>query len=253
MIYYRDPSDLFSFGDVDGKGTDAKLQHPLGVSFIPKDKTLIVADSYNHKLKLVRDLDQRAATCHTIPDISLNEPGGLALSGDGLTLYACDTNNHTIKAIQLNDYSIREIKPILPDLDCTDDGKPEDDKSDIHLPKKSGTFKLEILLKVLPDSKLNNEAPNSWKIALPSGWSNDEGLKGPIESNNLMQNIHYNFGENCNANDSMKVKLDIQAFLCNTENGTCYSRKITRAISCWNCVSNGSNDYCQYQISIDLV
>ena len=114
---------MFSYGDIDGKGIDAKLQHPLGVSFIPSNKTLIVADSYNHKLKIIQDLDQRVATCQTIQGIDINEPGGLGLSKDGLTLYVADTNNHAVQAIDMNTYTSTEIKPVLQDLDCTDDGK----------------------------------------------------------------------------------------------------------------------------------
>lgn len=42
--------NLFAFGDVDGKGVDAKLQHPLGVAWAPGQSLLYVADSYNHKV-----------------------------------------------------------------------------------------------------------------------------------------------------------------------------------------------------------
>lgn len=45
--------NLFAFGDVDGKGVDAKLQHPLGVAWAPEQKLLYVADSYNHKVRMV--------------------------------------------------------------------------------------------------------------------------------------------------------------------------------------------------------
>lgn len=44
--------NLFAFGDVDGKGVDAKLQHPLGVAWAPGQSLLYVADSYNHKVIL---------------------------------------------------------------------------------------------------------------------------------------------------------------------------------------------------------
>jgi len=44
--------NLFAFGDVDGKGIDAKLQHPLGVSWNEDSSLLYVADSYNHKVSL---------------------------------------------------------------------------------------------------------------------------------------------------------------------------------------------------------
>ena len=42
--------DLFAFGDVDGKGREARLQHPLGVAWNSRDKMIYVADSYNHKV-----------------------------------------------------------------------------------------------------------------------------------------------------------------------------------------------------------
>ena len=48
-----DFQNLFGFGDRDGKQFDAKLQHPLGVAWCSCDKTLYIADSYNHKLKAV--------------------------------------------------------------------------------------------------------------------------------------------------------------------------------------------------------
>lgn len=43
--------NLFRFGDRDGSGSDALLQHPLAVSLGP-DGLLYVADSYNHKIKV---------------------------------------------------------------------------------------------------------------------------------------------------------------------------------------------------------
>ena len=43
--------DLFAYGDVDGKGREARLQHPLGVVWSETEKLLYVADSYNHKVR----------------------------------------------------------------------------------------------------------------------------------------------------------------------------------------------------------
>nr|XP_053634639.1 NHL repeat-containing protein 2-like [Cherax quadricarinatus] len=44
----RDPLDLFAYGDVDGIGIDAKLQHPLAVATV--GDCVYLADSYNHKV-----------------------------------------------------------------------------------------------------------------------------------------------------------------------------------------------------------
>lgn len=52
----RDPTNLFAFGDHDGKGVDVKLQHPLGVAWNPLIQRLYVADSYNHKQRIRKNL-----------------------------------------------------------------------------------------------------------------------------------------------------------------------------------------------------
>ncbi|KAJ3607524.1 hypothetical protein NHX12_024575 [Muraenolepis orangiensis] len=94
----RDPMNLFAFGDVDGKAVEAKLQHPLGVAWAPQRGLLYVADSYNHKIKVV---DPKSRQCKTLagtgqcgdpvgPGFSescFNEPGGLCVGPGGRLLY----------------------------------------------------------------------------------------------------------------------------------------------------------------------
>lgn len=72
--------NLFAFGDVDGKGVDAKLQHPLGVAWAPGQSLLYVADSYNHKViftchKTVFFLAFEAQSLHLFIFLSLNAAG----------------------------------------------------------------------------------------------------------------------------------------------------------------------------------
>jgi NHL repeat. len=43
--------DLFDFGDANGKGENARFQHPLGVAVA--ERKLYVADTYNHKLRTI--------------------------------------------------------------------------------------------------------------------------------------------------------------------------------------------------------
>merc|ERR1712038_2041019 len=38
----RDPTNLFAYGDKDGKGSEAKLQHPLGVAYVNTNKSLLI-------------------------------------------------------------------------------------------------------------------------------------------------------------------------------------------------------------------
>ncbi len=95
---------LFDFGDEDGVGTAARLQHPLGVSFW--DGELWIADTYNSKLK-VADPESGEVTTRfggvagwrDGPDPLFYEPGGLHLV-DGVA-YVADTNNHVVRLVDL--------------------------------------------------------------------------------------------------------------------------------------------------------
>lgn len=51
--------NLFAFGDRDGAGYKARLQHPIGVHYCSANGQLYVADTYNHKIK-VMDFTQPA-------------------------------------------------------------------------------------------------------------------------------------------------------------------------------------------------
>ncbi len=93
---------LFEFGDVDGVGNKARLQHPLGV--LHSNGKLFVADSYNHKIKIV-DLESRESKTwlgdKTIGDsldpVRLHEPAGMTLVGT--QLFIADTNNHRVVVV----------------------------------------------------------------------------------------------------------------------------------------------------------
>lgn len=110
---------LFEFGDTDGVGGTARLQHPLGVAF--DTGTLYVADSYNHKIKRV-DLKTRKATSWLgtgqrgdgISPPSFAEPAGVSV-GVG-KLYIADTNNHRICVADLKTgkVSVLQIKGLTP-------------------------------------------------------------------------------------------------------------------------------------------
>ncbi len=88
---------LFDFGDAEGKGGKT-LQHPLAV--LPEGGDLIVADTYNHRLKRL-DLKSGKARFWLgdgKPGTFL-EPSGLALH-DG-RLYVADTNSHRVLKVDL--------------------------------------------------------------------------------------------------------------------------------------------------------
>jgi len=70
-------TNLFSYGDVDGVGIEAKLQHPVGLDYIDPLKKVLLLDSYNHKIKLC---DPEANNIETI----LGDGVGGLKDGSGL-------------------------------------------------------------------------------------------------------------------------------------------------------------------------
>lgn len=86
---------LFDFGDRDGIGDEALLQHPLGLT--TDGRHLYVADTYNGK---VRRLDPRTRALTTVGTRAFDEPGGLSFAGG--RLYVADTNNHSVKVMSVD-------------------------------------------------------------------------------------------------------------------------------------------------------
>jgi len=104
---HKNSKNLCAFGDICDVGYMAKLQHPIGICSYENHNLLVVADTYNHKIKLVNP-----ETCviadwfgtgkpgyigGKFGDAQFNEPSGLSRVGD--TIYVADTNNHCIRIL----------------------------------------------------------------------------------------------------------------------------------------------------------
>ena len=100
---------LFDFGDKDGTGEDAKIQHALGVLF--HDGKVIVADTYNSKLKTVdpktKDVKTWLAADPKTKEPLFNEPAGMSIAGG--KLYVADTNAHRIRVVDLKTNAVSTL------------------------------------------------------------------------------------------------------------------------------------------------
>ena len=98
---------LFDFGDRDGGPEEMAFQHPMDLAVIGQD--LYVADTYNHKIKVVNlpTMECRTLVGNGKPGI-LNEPSGICAVGERLLV--ADTNAHRVVWVDPGNGAIEEIE-----------------------------------------------------------------------------------------------------------------------------------------------
>ncbi len=168
-------ANLFEFGDTDGTGTDARFQHPLGIAW--HEGLLLVADTYNSKIKSVDPLTKEAVTLFGAeqgwrdgPDPLFYEPGGL--SADENVLWVADTNNHAIRRIDLTTGVSSTV--VLSGLDAFLAVQGTEDFRGMVITLatvSSGAGSADLILDVgIPDGyKVNDEASSSLFLADDGG------------------------------------------------------------------------------------
>ena len=103
---------LFHFGDADGPRERAQLQHCLAVAY--HEGLIYVADTYNNKIKAV---DAKTGDTVTIAGTgqaklsdekpAFDQPAGLSIAGG--KLFVADTNNHTIRLVDLKSHQVSTL------------------------------------------------------------------------------------------------------------------------------------------------
>jgi len=169
-------TNLFDFGDVDGVGTGARLQHPLGLAYA-SDGFMYVADTYNSKLRRI-DLARREITTFLGGEqgwqdgavTQFYEPGGLAAAGN--LLYVADTNNHVIRIVDLTSATtttlvLKGIERFQPPPDTTDYQGEIVAMAATTVAAGAGMIEIDITLP--PDHKVNEEAPSSARFSAAGG------------------------------------------------------------------------------------
>lgn len=97
---------LFDFGDRDGVGDAVRLQHPLGVAWA--DGVLLVADTYNDRLKKVDPAARSAETWLGGDEGPFRKPGGLAAARG--RVFVADSDQHRILVAELGTGLLRELE-----------------------------------------------------------------------------------------------------------------------------------------------
>jgi DNA-binding beta-propeller fold protein YncE len=159
---------LFEFGDIDGVGNQARLQHPLGVTIV--DDLLYIADTYNHKIKLIDPSSSEITTFlgdtpgwRDGSEPLFYEPGGLDFAGG--KLYVADTNNHAIRIIdietmQVSTLVLKGIERFSPAAGDENFAGTVVESDPVEIQAGAGSIVLNIQL---PDGyKVNEDAPSSF-------------------------------------------------------------------------------------------
>jgi thiol-disulfide isomerase/thioredoxin len=164
---------LFTFGDRDGMGREARLQHPLGIAAV--EGGVYVADTYNHKIKR---LNTSTGHLKTIAGTGMGgwrdgaaaqaqfyEPGGLSAAAG--QLYVADTNNHRVRVVDLHTLVVRTLpfRGLTPPEHVASVPSGEDDPTEV----------LRLSEQSLPAS-----IRTAMRIALhaPAGWQVNAGAPG---------------------------------------------------------------------------
>lgn len=243
----RDPTNLFAFGDADGVGINAKLQHPLGVAWDSKRNLLYVADSYNHKIKIV---DPKTKSCTTLAgtgntdnvtgssftESTFNEPGGLCIGENGQLLYVADTNNHQIKVMDLETKTI-SVLPIFRSASSVVDGPVlgETQKTLPKLPKSAASIRLspvtarpgqtlqfKLRLDLPSGTKLTEGVPSCWFVTAEGNeWLlQGQTPSGEIESMSSQPTISLQVPGHCLSLEAV-VCVSVLLYYCSADSGAC--------------------------------
>ena len=233
------PRNLFAFGDKDGIGEQARMQHVLGVQWWAKERKVIVADTYNHRLKL---LDPKTGEVKRWVgsgkpglrdgnglDTQLSEPSGFALGPQAKRLFVADTNNHAVRVVDLGSLDITTLKlsgvpaagePVAPrSLRLADlPGTPTIRTEPLRLAKgKTGTLTLS--LKLPPNHHFTADAGSRWQVIAdePSPIAVDEAKAAGALKENATINIPVKLKEDANGG---LVRVEAIAYFCE-DDGPC--------------------------------
>lgn len=176
---------LFTFGDIDGPATQARLQHPLGVVWY--EGKLYVADTYNNKIKVIDTAARSVATLvgsgkpgRSDHPPAFDEPAGITAAAG--KLFVADTNNHAIRVVRLADRSVQTLAIAgLAPPEPASNPSPEPARlpntteqrvAPAILRPEQGRVRLAVQLELPEGMKVNAAAPWSYRIEAVEGDSN---------------------------------------------------------------------------------
>jgi thiol-disulfide isomerase/thioredoxin len=224
---------LFDFGDIDGQGSQVRLQHCLGLAF--GGGKLYIADSYNNKIKVC---DPKTRSVKTFLGTSqpgttdnpprFDEPAGLSLAGT--TLYVADTNNHKVRMVDVNSRAVKTLeleglKPPTPRRRPPSFSNAVVTNAPAVKVAPGDSVKFEVALNLPPGYKVTDQAPMPYLIEAPGEeavLSRDvvatvRNVDPPAEK----FSVDVPLAKSASKGEAVNLKLSVQAFGCNEGSSLC--------------------------------
>jgi thiol-disulfide isomerase/thioredoxin len=225
---------LFAFGDADGVGDKARLQHCLGVAYYKNH--VYVADTYNNKIK---ELDVAQPAARTFvgsgeagkqdDPAEFAEPAGISAAAG--KLFIADTNNHVIRTVDLDDnkqVATLEIKGLEPPRVSEEDHPEVPDAKVAQVPvarlkPANGAVRLEVRLHLPDGYKINPLAPMRYTLSSAetggvldrSSWGKSTKLGEPEANFDVPLRLKSATGQD-------RVKLLVNYYYCQSDSaGLC--------------------------------
>jgi len=177
---------LFDYGDLDGPRGVAKFQHCIGVTYA--DETLFVADTYNNRIRMVNpstgEVKTLAGTGYNRPGNddaagSFDEPAGISHARG--VLYVADTNNHSIRTIDLASGKVGTLNiggltpPAAKQIGKPDFASAVQEKlKPVSVKATQNKITLRVSLRLPEGMEINPEAPLEYWVESPQA-------SGPID------------------------------------------------------------------------
>jgi thiol-disulfide isomerase/thioredoxin len=233
------PNVLFSFGDHDGRGSEVRLQHCLGLAF--GGGKLYIADTYNNKIKVCNvatgavetlagadapkasgDADAKGDAKSTgDPTPLFFQPGGLSVAGD--KLYVAATNNDAIRVVDLKTRKIStlelaNLKPPTPPRQPPKFFRAKETKLAESKVAPGKEVVLEVALELPKGFKLNDEKAMPYLLETPGQASvlspDVPDYGGRIEKPTVKFTVNVPFAHALKAGDHVDLKFSLATFIC---------------------------------------
>ncbi len=239
--------DLFDFGDIDGKGDQVRLQHPLGV-YRHEDK-IYIADTYNHKLKYYHLKTGRVESWvgsgvrGNVDGISAQfyEPSGMTAAKG--KMYITDTNNHSIRAVDLKTKETSTLRLKIQKKKREITSLAMKSAPEIVLPlqkiRPSAKGYLNFEIELPAEHHFNEGTPLQYLIKSADGILRFEGLNQIITDDDPKRKFSVEFKSE--SAGETEIRTELLYYYCSDFDGICKIKSVKYTIPVLISADGGNN------------